>query len=143
MKPIVPALVVSLFLLLPASAQEGGKLGADRERLTDLFGRGLADRASKWRCTITSQYVCSKKGCDQNPPTVWINLDFSANLYERCDAKGCDAYPMRSFVGGIYTTISLARPGTFLKAVNDGSEFVEVASMGNVTFNTFGRCTPR
>ena len=126
-----------------AVAQESGKSGAKFQRLTDLMGRKLADRSSKWRCEITSQYVCNAKGCEQGQPTVWINVDFSANRYERCDIKGCDAYSMQTVVGGIYTTVALPKNGAFLRAVNDGSAFVEVTSLGRGTLSGFGQCFAR
>ena len=143
MRRFILALSMCLFTSVAFAAQKNADLRSTLESVEKLFGIGLADRSPEWRCEIATQYVCSAKGCDQNPPSVWINLDFTARRYERCDSRGCDAYPMQSYTSGIYTSISLAQPGTFLKVVNDGSEFVEVASMGNVTFNSFGRCTPR
>ena len=39
----------------------------------------------------------------------------------------------------LYTTATPG-PGAFLNVVNDGSDFVEVASSGTVTFTGFGKC---
>ena len=45
---------------------------------------------------------------------------------------------------GIYTTVTLPlNAGTFLKAVNDGSESVEVVSLGTTVSVYHGRCAPR
>ena len=135
--------VCSVAILFGLVAQAASQPGTDSKRLADLFGTKLADRSPKWRCDVTTQYVCSDQGCEQGRPTVWINIDFPANRYQRCDAKGCDAYSMQASAAGIYTTLALPQNGAFLKVINDGSAFVEVTSLGTGTLSGFGQCLPR
>ena len=72
-----------------------------------------------------------------------MRLDLAENTYGRCDSKGCDSYPMTFSAGGIFTTISLPGSGsTFLKVVNDGSQYLEVASLQLAVHQNFGACKP-
>lgn len=137
--------VIAIWLILlpiyPASAQQDEQLRRELKYVTSLMGAALQDRAPLWRCEISTKYVCTSVGCALVKPTVWINLDFGRRVYERCDSKRCDAYDMTFTQSGIFTLVS-PNQGTFLKAVNDGSEFVEVASLGVQTYNGFGQCIP-
>jgi hypothetical protein len=73
---------------------------------------------------------------------MWVQLDLAAGQYERCDAKGCDSYRVTPQHGGIYTHLN-PTPSTFLKVLNDGSDFVDVASLGTSVLISYGRCTPQ
>ena len=75
---------------------------------------------------------------------MWVNLDFDSLRYERCDQSDCDDYLMEVHPSGIYTVGTLPlTSGTFLKVVNDGSESVEVVSLGTNVWVCHGRCAPR
>jgi hypothetical protein len=77
-------------------------------------------------------------------PTLWVNLDFDSLSYERCEQAGCDGYAMEVQRSGAYTVVTLlGRGATFLKVLNDGSESVEVASLGTGVIVYHGRCVPR
>lgn len=137
-----------VFIFLPVVGLYAPIVGASQHSRTGDDIRELivplAGRAPTWRCEPTAKFQCSIKGCEPITPTVWVNLDFPARRYERCDSKGCDAYQMEYFSAGIFTMISpLRTSGTFLKAVNDGREFVEVASLTTSVYTSFGQCTPR
>ncbi len=106
-----------------------------------MENKGFPDRASRWRCDAAVKFQCSAEGCKEARARVWVNIDFPDRRYERCDSKGCDQYEMAYSVAGIYTTVSPVI-GTFLKVLNDGSEFVEVASLGTAVVTSFGRCMP-
>jgi hypothetical protein len=55
----------------------------------------------------------------------------------------CDTYDMKWSSGGIFTTMTLPASGeTFLKALNDGSQYVEVVSLWLAVHQNFGKCTP-
>jgi hypothetical protein len=72
-----------------------------------------------------------------------VILSFPAGRYERCDANGCDAYELTSATGGIFTTVTPGvHRGAFLKALNDGSEYVETVSLGTAIWTAFGACVP-
>ncbi len=136
---LIAVLVVSL--VAPASSQQSNDLKSDLEALTDLAERSMPNRAARWDCDIQVQFVCSAKGCEQVEPSVQLRIDFRSECYQRCDDQGCDTYSVIHSVGGIYTTIS--QIGTLLKAINDGSEFVEVATLGTSVWNGFGECVPK
>ena len=112
--------------------------------MVELASRSLSDRASQWQCRPESRNDCGPDGCTEMEPTVWVNLDFDSLRYARCDQAGCDDYLMEVNPSGIYTTLTLPlNAGTFLKVVNDGSESVEVVSLGTAITVYHGRCTPR
>jgi hypothetical protein len=129
--------------LAQAQAQAQDLSHADMAALTDLLKRPLSERAIIWRCDPTIMRTCSLNGCSENRATVSVQLDFSAGSYERCDAKGCDSHLMTFSSSGIFTAAILpSTSGTFLKVVNDGSEYVEVASTGLSIIHNFGVCEP-
>ena len=130
-----------LCLAISAHSQETEDLKADLDALLELFQRSMSDRATRWQCRLETQYVCSAEGCKQVEPSVWLNVDFRSQVYERCDAKGCDTRSMTASESGIYTIVSEA--GFLLKALNDGSEFMDVATSGTAAWNGFGSCVPR
>lgn len=113
---------------------------------TNTLERTLIERADRWRCEPSVQWTCTlQHGClkSESRPTVWVRLDFTEMTYGRCDANGCDSYPLTIMTGGAFTVAAPAdRRGVFLKAWNDGSEFSEVTSAGTATLTAFGRCLP-
>ena len=127
-----------------AVAEPGEKtLAENANQLSDLVKHSLFDRGSYWRCTPQQKWICSSSGCKTVPPTVNVDLDFVNNVYKRCDAKGCDSHLLTATMSGLYTVITLVgKGGTFLKTLNDGSRFVEVASSGTGVFTAFGACLP-
>lgn len=133
--------VLGAFYVHGENAQQSGDVRKELDELGKLASKSLPDRARRWRCDAATKFSCSIKGCEKVRDTGWVNLDFLAGRYERCDSKGCDQYEMTHSLGGIYTTVS-AGQGTFLKAVNDGSEFTDIVSLGTSIFASFGRCTP-
>jgi hypothetical protein len=119
-------------------------LRTEMERMTELARSGLFARATQWRCTVTIRFVCSPKGCERPAEwNGWILLDSARNTYERCDLKGCDSYLLQHRSAGIYTTAGADfERGMYLKALNDGSEFVESLSLGTAAYTNFGACVP-
>ncbi len=131
------------FCLPTVAGERKDDLRKELDRLEELASNRLPDRASKWRCEAAVKFSCSMKGCGEVGVTVWVNLDFRAQQYQRCDSKGCDTYQMIHSGSGIYTIIEPNNSGTFMKVVNDGSEFMEVATLGTSSFTSLGRCTPQ
>ncbi len=134
-----------LAALLPAASACGeDSLSDDLQALTDLATRSLSDRALQWECVPSVRYVCTSEGCERNPGVVSVRLNLGENTYARCDSKGCDSYPMTASAGGIFTSVSLpGSGGTFLKVLNDGSEYVEAASLHLAVHQNFGTCKPK
>ena len=147
MRSIATAIAVVLIagsIALSVSAEDSF---ADEMERTKKLAQPLAKRSLRWRCTPTVLHVCNATACEKLSgekkltSPVSVRLDFSENSYSRCDAKGCDSYPMEVLASGIFTTVALpGRPGIFLKALNDGSEYVEVASLHLGTYQNFGSC---
>jgi len=133
-----------LAALLPAASACGeDSLSDDLKALTDLATRSLEDRALKWECVPSARYVCTSEGCERNPGGVSVRLNFRDNTYDRCDSKGCDSHPMTAAAGGIFTSVSLpGSGGTFLKVLNDGSQYVEAAALHLAVHQNFGACKP-
>lgn len=46
------------------------------------------------KCDIAAKYRCQPGGCESVQPSVWNIVDVEAKTYQRCDAKGCDTYPV-------------------------------------------------
>jgi len=141
---IVTMMMLTLSLGHPvlADSEEMSPLLKELLGSGELF-RGLPERALRWQCSPATKFQCTKEGCEAMQPTVWVTLDFQTSSYSRCDRKGCDRYEMRESVSGIYTSVALVdRPGTLFKAVNDGSEFVEVITLGTTLMSSYGICSP-
>ena len=144
--PTVTRAALLAVVLASASSAGGQDAPTDaeiREMLdesVDLAMRSLAQRGEKWECIPTHRFVCTAEGCERDSGRVSVRLDFAANTYARCDQKGCDTYPMLYSGSGIFTT-ARAHGGTFLKALNDGSRYVEVVSLYLAIHQSFGKCT--
>jgi hypothetical protein len=141
MAPIAGGLVLSIvFLPLSGFADEDGPLPQDAR---EVFVQSLADRSDRWTCPIARQFRCHVDACERIQPTVTIHISFdqTINIYERCDAEGCDRYQVTPHRSGLFTIIAPS-PGALFKAVNDGSEFVETVTTGTIVFNGFGSCSP-
>lgn len=103
----------------------------------------MADRNDQWKCTLSAEFVCKPTGCTQVQPSVWIELDFPAHRYSRCDAKGCDHYDFQLSRSGMFTILALPKNAALLKSANDGSQFVEIMGGGESAYNGFGSCHPK
>ena len=66
-------------------------------------------------------------------------LDFDRKTYSRCDSKGCNQYPMLVAPAGAFVS-AVYNPSAIFKATADGSEYVEVATLGLTTYSQWGRC---
>lgn len=140
---LVSAGVFFTSLILAGSEAAQDSLSDDLQFFSDLTTRPLAQRALRWECSPSVRYVCTAEGCERKPSLVSVRLDLAEKTYARCDNKGCDSYPMTFSTGGIFTTVSLPASGSaFLKIVNDGSQYIEVASVGLAVHQNFGACKP-
>lgn len=114
----------------------------DWQVLKDLFVRDLRSRGDHWKCSMNKQINCTQDTCstNNNPPT-WIELDFNNMTYKRCDKKSCDSYQLDYSKSGIYSTAAPVQSRqTFMKILNDGTSFHEVASFGEAVLIGFGKC---
>lgn len=140
-----PYLIVFCAIACPVGAAEeedaAGPRDSEFAKLTQLVLTPLAQRADRWICTPTTTRVCSVQDCKTTRPTVRLELRPTSSQYSRCDERGCDDYDAQVSASGIYTIIEAGR-ATFVKVVNDGSEYVEAASLGTSIVQNFGRCLP-
>jgi hypothetical protein len=141
--PLLPFLAALLLLASPAAAD-----GIDPEPEPSygdvllLYGKGLAGRAPLWRCEPVRKLACGREGCADGRDLARVTLDFARGAYRRCDRKGCETRPMTHRVSGIFTLVEPGGGGAFLKAVNDGSEYVEAVSEKGGAALSFGACAP-
>ncbi len=99
---IVILLVVVGLCSLKAGAEQSGELRSELERLGEVVTKRLFERATRWRCEPAKAFVCSSENCQEVRPPIWVNLDFAARSYQRCDSKGCDTHPMTPATSGIH-----------------------------------------
>lgn len=128
-----------------ASEETDEEFGRELERLGRLHATPLFARAESWICLTQQRVVCGPEGCEHSQLTdrPFFELDGGGSIYSRCDAKGCTRRQSVSSKSGIYTIVDIPGSGTFMKLVNDGTEFVDVATSGTAAFVSHGVCQPK
>ncbi len=103
---------------------------------------GLAGPAfgAEIRCDISSRFACSPSGCVENTLGVWKLINFDAARFSRCDRNGCDNYSMSQTVSGIFMTIEVPGRAMLAKMTLDGSQYVEVVTLGTDVLVSYGSC---
>ena len=101
---------------------------AELARLSELFKTSLNETGDKWICKPKQLQICDVEGCSAKETETEARLDFLQKTYSRCDQKGCDSYPMTFEASGIFTVAQPNSRSTFLKVLNDGSEYMEVVT---------------
>jgi hypothetical protein len=95
-------------------------------------------------CRIAEKHNCARKeGCKPSPTSVWNVVDLGRKQFSRCDSRGCDTYPATISESGIYLAIDVPGRGLFAKMLKDGTEIVEVASLGTSVLISFGTCSQK
>jgi hypothetical protein len=92
------------------------------------------------RCDVSAKFACGPSGCEPNRLGVHNIVDLEAKKFARCDSKGCDSYDAVIQRSGVYITVDVPGRGMFAKVSSDGSQFVEVVSLGTSVFASFGSC---
>lgn len=126
-------------LVLTAFFGSGGVI-LPEARAQDPFAP-LFERASRWRCSAESSFVCDGKGCREAEVEITVHLNLEKREYSRCDRRGCEPRPFTVYPAGLHTVVSV-EPHFFLKAANDGGSFVEISTLGTATRLNFGACEP-
>ena len=136
------ALLTTAALLFAPMLANADEFIEELDRLTKLAVTPLNKVGPTWVCRPKQLYACGVDGCQAGDAKTEVRLDFLHGTYSRCDQKGCDQYPMTYEASGVFTT---AQPnsGAFLKVLNDGSEYMEVATLGLSTLVYFGSCEAR
>ena len=107
---------------------------------TILMGSVSVVRAAEMRCIIHSKEACDSAGCKKVAPTIWSVIDLEKKRYSRCDSKGCDHYKMSVKKSGVYLNLEIPGKATFAKMSKDGSDFLEVATLGTTALVSHGSC---
>lgn len=96
--------------------------------------------AAPMTCIISKKFVCDGATCQEVPPTIRVELDREAGTYRRCDDQGCDDFQVFVTTSGQYSNFAIPSGGFIAKVSFNGSEFLEVATLGTRTFVSHGRC---
>ena len=92
------------------------------------------------RCEIASKFSCTSAGCATTKPSVFNIIDLELGKFSRCDANGCDEYSANVSRSGAYIIVDVPGRGTMAKLSADGTEYVEVATLGTTVLVSFGAC---
>ena len=96
--------------------------------------------ANEIRCEIEAKYACNVSGCRENAITTWNLIDLDALRFSRCDQKGCDHYTITTSVSGIFINIEVPGHGMLARVSQDGSQYVEVVTLGTDVLVSYGSC---
>ncbi len=131
------ALLTTSALLFAPTLANADEFMEELDRLTKLAITPLNKVGPTWVCRPKRLYACGVDGCQAGDAKTEVRLDFLHGAYSRCDQ-----YPMTYEASGVFTT---AQPnsGACLTVLNDGSEYMEVATLGLSTLVYFGSCEAR
>ncbi len=142
----VPYLLLGIVTICLAVIHPPGVAASDDEfpeeldRLSNLLRTPLSEAGAKWVCKAKQLQVCNVEGCRSQETETEARLDFLQKTYSRCDDNGCESYPMTYEQSGIFTVAQPDSRSAFLKVINDGSEYMEVATVWLDTYVFFGSC---
>ncbi len=99
-------------------------------------------------CFPTSRYDCGLEGCMPASPASYYFVDYGleSGTYFRCDAKGCDHYPVKVVTSGSFTQfIPILGQAMLFKVSMDESlgnkgQFIDIATLGVGAVMSFGKC---
>lgn len=99
-------------------------------------------------CFPTSRFDCGGGSCTPVAPATYYFVDYGteSGTYFRCDAKGCDPYPVKVNQSGEFTQFIPSQGQAMLFKVATGDilgnkgEFVDIATLGIGTIISSGKC---
>ena len=99
-------------------------------------------------CFPTSRFDCDGGSCTPAAPATYFFVDYGTEngTYFRCDAKGCDPYPVEVNPSGEFTQFVPSQGQAMLFKVATGDilgnkgEFVDVVTLGTGTIISSGKC---
>lgn len=97
--------------------------------------------AKPMECIFSQKEQCQRGSPCRTVPAdrMWTKLDMTVGTYSRCDAKGCDDYRGDVARSGIWANFTF--PGrAFIAKVSVDGDLVEVATLNDVTFVSYGKC---
>jgi hypothetical protein len=99
-------------------------------------------------CFPISRFDCSEGSCVSVAPGTYFFVDYGteSGTYFRCDAKGCDPYPVEVSQSGEFTQFIplLGQAMLFKVATGDilgnKGEFIDIATLGTSAIISTGKC---
>jgi len=99
-------------------------------------------------CFPTSRFDCGGGSCIPAAPATYYFVDYGteSGTYFRCDAKGCDPYPVEVNQSGEFTQFVPSQGQAMLFKVATGDvlgnkgEFVDIATLGTGAIVSTGKC---
>lgn len=144
--------IMAISLLTLSGCQEAEQVSEFEKSSVDLSwpikGEGIADNMSPLsgsrRCDFLHRTVCSGgTACKPivSDVKVYTVINFDKKTYSRCTSvDGCDDHDI-DYVGGgnSINNISIAKAGVLVK-YGPGSRFVDIATLGSMTYLADGIC---
>lgn len=99
-------------------------------------------------CFPTSRFDCGDGSCTPAEPATYFFVDYGteSGTYFRCDAKGCDPYPVEVNRSGEFTQFIPSQGQAMLFKVATGDvlgnkgEFIDIATLGTGAIVSSGKC---
>lgn len=99
-------------------------------------------------CFPTSRFDCGGGSCTPAEPATYFFVDYGTETgtYFRCDAKGCDPYPVEVNQAGEFTQFTPSQGQAMLFKVATGDilgnkgEFVDIVTLGTGALVSSGKC---
>ncbi|GEM_PF-1994596 len=99
-------------------------------------------------CFPTSRFDCGGDSCTASAPATYYFVDYGteSGTYFRCNAKGCDSYPVEVNTSGEFTqfTPSQGQAMMFKVATGDAlgnkGKFIDIATLGTGAIVSSGQC---
>lgn len=100
-------------------------------------------------CFPTARFNCGNGSCVSAAPGAYFFVDYGtgSGTYFRCDAKGCDPYPVEVNQSGEFTQFIPSQGQAMLLKVSTGDfleeikgDFVDIATIGTGAVISTGKC---
>lgn len=99
-------------------------------------------------CFPTSRFDCGGGSCTPTAPATYFFVDYGteSGTYFRCDAKGCDPYPVEVNQSGEFTQFIPSQGQAMLFKVATGDilgnkgEFIDIVTLGTGAIISSGKC---
>ncbi|MBI2640196.1 MAG: hypothetical protein HYW90_04915 [Candidatus Sungbacteria bacterium] len=99
-------------------------------------------------CFPTNRFDCGGGSCTASAPATYYFVDYGteSGTYFRCDAKGCDSYPVDVNLSGEFMQFIPSQGQAMMFKVGTGDildnkgEFIDIATLGTGAIVSSGKC---
>ena len=93
-------------------------------------------------CTIFKKFHCdATSGCKRGPNARWNVVDPERQTFSRCEGNfGCEDRQAQMTRSGNFLNIEVPGDGLVAKLSDDGSQFIEIVTLGSAVHVSFGSC---